>query len=103
MKKVYAYRLHRNKDGLLVTPEFIENGGYFFDGYSYLAVVPSEEDRKYYVPDTLEEISLEALKARLIALQNTSEKQVTAQGDRPLTDAEVIDFAEQWWATHIQT
>ena len=99
--KVYEYRLHRTPDGFTANPSWVENGGHFWNGSTYLAVVPEEADRSYYVPDTLVEFSQADVVARMVSLQDTEERQVDPTDSRVLTTEEVTAMAETWWTENV--
>lgn len=97
--KFYEYRLHLYKDGLN-HPEFIKNGGYFFDGSTYVAVIPEESERLYYIPDSLVELGLEDLKSRVIKIQNSLEitdRIVDPVDYHVLNNTELNIFIENWY------
>jgi hypothetical protein len=102
MKQVFEYRLHMTKRGV-DHPDWIIDGGYFWDGQTYVAVI--ESNRNYYVPDTLIELSKRDLLDRLIRIQHDesiTEQQVGADS-QPLTDDELSDFVDTWWSHKVDS
>jgi len=102
MKKIYEYKMHR-VSGALVHPEWVEDGGYFWNGSTYIAIIPDDQSRNYYVPDTLEELSKDDLINRLLEIQTNeslSDKYTNIDGSR-MTSEEIIDFVNQWWDKNV--
>ena len=96
--KFYEYKLHMKSDGVN-HPDFVLNGGYFWNGKTYIAVIPDETERNYYVPDTLVELSLEDLKNRARYIQhNISHDKIVDPTDyHVLTDQEVDLYVTNWY------
>jgi len=96
--RFYEYLLHMKSDGVN-HPDFIVNGGYFFNGKTYIAVIPDESERSYYVPDTLVEFTLEDLKVRARYIQNNllHDRIVDPDDFHVLTDQEVDDYVTNWY------
>jgi hypothetical protein len=56
MKKVCVeYKLHKNSEGNLKAPDWVENGGHFknYDDNTLIAFIPDEADREWWIPDGL--------------------------------------------------
>ena len=96
--KIYEYKLHM-KPGGVGTPDFILDGGYFFNGSTYVAVIPEESQRTYYVPDSLVELSLQDLKNRIIYTQNNNrfERIVDNTDYHVLNNEELELYVENWY------
>lgn len=100
--KFYEYKLHLFPDGVN-HPTFITNGGYFFNGTTYVAIIPEESERKYYIPDSLVELSLEDLKNRARLNQNNPSKDnkiVDYTDYHVLNDQELDAYIENWYNTN---
>ncbi len=105
MKKIYEYKQHLSKNGL-GNPEWIVDGGYFWDGVTYVAIIPDETERKYYIPDTLIELSKQDLIDRVIAIQHSddvTDRQCSIETSLPLTDDELVDFIDSWWQEKVDS
>jgi hypothetical protein len=66
----YEYKNHRvGKDSL--KPDFIDFPlPLDMDNGTNIAYIPNEEDRNYYVPDTLVEVTIEQIKNRALLIHN---------------------------------
>jgi hypothetical protein len=66
----YEYKNHRvGKDSL--KPDFIEFPlPLEMDNGTNIAYIPNEEDRDYYVPDTLTEVTVDDVKNRALIIHN---------------------------------
>jgi hypothetical protein len=67
--KIVEYKKHLI-NGCLVDPEFIIDGGVFNDptNNTWIGKVLDESHRKYYIPDTLTELSRNELIERVLSL-----------------------------------
>jgi len=68
---ILEYKLHKTEKGMR-TPEWISDGGYWNDpdNHTYIGWTPDENSREYYVPDTVTELTVEELKARVLDLHS---------------------------------
>jgi hypothetical protein len=66
----YEYKNHKvGKDSL--KPDFIEFPlPLEMDNGTNIAYIPNEEDRNYYVPDTLTEVTVDDIKNRALIIHN---------------------------------
>jgi hypothetical protein len=66
----YEYKNHKiGKDSL--KPDFIEFPlPLEMDNGTNIAYIPNEEDRNYYVPDTLTEVTVDDIKNRVLIIHN---------------------------------
>lgn len=55
MKRIIKYMLHKNNNNNLVTPGFVNDGGYFPKNNEYIGV--SEDDEIVYLPETIEKLT----------------------------------------------
>lgn len=88
----------------VIHPAWAVNGGYFFNGNSYVAIIPDDNDRVYFVPDTLVELTKADLLARVIVIQNSetvSDKFVDMNDFHRLSDAELSTYVDAWWTENI--
>lgn len=103
MKKLIEYKLHL-KNNALTHPDWITDGGYFLYNNTYIAIIEDDVNRKFYVPDTVLEISLEDLKNRAKIIQNTenSMDKITDNLDHHvLTDLELDEYINQWYSNKV--
>jgi len=103
MKKLIEYRLHL-KNNVLSHPDWITDGGYFLYNNTYIAIIENDADRKFYIPDTLLEISLEELKNRVKIIQNTVnsiDKITSSEDNHVLTDLELDEYINQWYSNKV--
>ena len=65
--KIVEYKLHPSPTGMKC-PDFIEDGGYWYnpDDHTMIGTVPSNSE--YYVPDTIVELTAEELETRQLAI-----------------------------------
>lgn len=98
MKKVYEYKLHRVQ-GNLIHPDWVEDPGYFWNGLTYIGVIPDDQSRIYYIPDTLVEISKSDLINRLVLRQSdeSNTERLTDAAGTLLTEPEIAEYVNQWW------
>lgn len=71
--KIVEYKNHK-VNGQVVTPEFIEFGGFFFNptNRTYIGVIDEDSSKDYYVPDTLVELTKEQLLERQTTINDGS-------------------------------
>jgi hypothetical protein len=102
MKKVYEYRMHRVQ-GSLNHPDWVEDGGHFWNGSTYLAVIPDDSQRNYYIPDTLIELNKADVLARLIERQHSDivSDKITNSFNEIMSNNELADYVDQWWSTNV--
>jgi hypothetical protein len=71
--KIVEYKKHKI-NGQIDTPEFIEFGGFFFNptNNTYIGVISEDDDREYYVPDSLNVLTKEELIDRQSSINDGS-------------------------------
>ena len=90
--------MHKNANGNLITPDFIEDGGYFQDGTTKEMIGLVDADREYWIPDTtkdtpagvLSQLTRAELDARMQALGMSD-----AEGN-PLDEAGITAAISAW-------
>ena len=102
MAKFLEYKLHAPMNGHgMSTPNFISNGGHWFNNDRMISVEPDGEP-EYYVPDTVKVFDAAGLKARQVAAHAVTPYKVTdAQGmptEVDMTDAQVETMVDEWIA-----
>ena len=103
--KIVEYKRHLTS-GVIKDPEFIVSGGVFFNpaNNTWVGKVLDENQRQYYVPDTILELSRDELVTRQLALQSTypltrkSDPNNPNSDSVPLTNDEVVSVVDAWIA-----
>ena len=73
MNLCIEYKLHRNKNGTLETPPWINDGGYYRNAErSMVGFVPSDNERDWYVPDSAVKLTEAQFITRGMAMHNAS-------------------------------
>lgn len=102
LMKLIRYRLHPNGLGGMITPTFIQDGGYFPDvGASEDMIGLVDNDRKYYMPNTNKDTPagelVEYTRAELITYCQTDiPTQFTKIDGTPLTNDEIGVYITAW-------
>ena len=89
---IVEYKMHVNKQGNLITPFFIADGGHFLDGNKRVGIPVSDGS---YIPSTLVELNRAALITRLTNIGYTewdSENYVEVALNAEEIEAEVDAF-----------
>lgn len=101
--KIVEYKKHL-VDGYLVDPEFIFFGNVFNDNVNntWIGKVLDEAERKYYIPDTLVELTREELIQRALSLNL---KKLTSENDPHsetinLNEQEIAQLVDTWINTY---
>jgi len=97
-KVCVEYKLHRNDEGNLKTPDWVVNGGQYMNSAdnTLIAFIPEESERNWWVPDGLVTYDEQGFVDRGMAIHSTSpfmkESVVEEDGTMPdpvsMTDAE---------------
>lgn len=101
--KFYEYKRHLI-NGQLRDPEFVVNGGHWFNPVDFTYVAVSPDVAEYYIPDTLVELTRDQLNDRVLLIhsQTPFKKFDGLRGsggietDSVMSDAEVIDYVSTW-------
>lgn len=97
--KIVEYKKHLI-NGCLVDPEFIIHGGEFndFATNTWIGKILNESERKYYVPDTLTELTRDELIQRVLSLNITKLSDVNNPHSEfiALEESEVIELVDNW-------
>jgi hypothetical protein len=101
--KFYEYKRHLI-NGQLRDPEFVVNGGHWFNSndYTYVAVAPDVAE--YYLPDTLQELTRDQLNSRVLSIHahnpfmkfNGMPGSGGIQTNTAMSDAEVVNYVTTW-------
>lgn len=93
--------MHKTKEGIQ-TPEWVEDGDYFYHPETKTYCMIVDADRNYYIPDTLTELSKADLIARVQEINPLVPIQIrTDEGKVALADEDVHEFVELWWDKNI--
>ena len=86
------YKLHMTEKGMRCPP-WIEDGGYFQNGYELIGWTPDEANREYYVPDTV----IEYTQAELVTyVQGLT---ILDEDGNEMSDADVETMVNDWCST----
>jgi hypothetical protein len=101
MARYLEYKLHAPMNGHgMSTPNFITNGGHWYNDNKMIGVEP--DSTEYYVPETVNVLTADQLKARQVAVHAvTPYKVMDAQGmptEVDMSDAEVETMVADWVA-----
>ena len=93
---IIEYKLHPIPRGGMKIPDFVTDGGYWFnkDDFTLIGTVPSGVE--YYVPDTVTTYTLEELQARQRAIHAKYPMKKEPTGDENMTDDEVNAVIQAW-------
>lgn len=86
------YKLHMTDKGMRCPP-WIKDGGYFKNGDELIGWTPNEENREFYVPDTVTEYTQAELVAYVQGLGLTDED------GNAMSDADVETMVNNWCST----
>jgi len=98
--KYYEYMYHR-VNGRSVKPDFVEGGPYWTFNNTHIACIP--DDRNYWIPDTLVELTEAELLARIKTIHAEVPYQfndMTSQTSRNMTEQEVEDMFNEFIKDH---
>lgn len=101
--KIAEYKLHGNPNGKgMITPGFIQNGGYYRnpDDHTMLGFV--DDPAEYYLPDTLVYLTLAEAKARQLAIhaKYPMQKQNDDMVMEDMTNEDVEASMDAWHTYH---
>ena len=101
MARYLEYKLHAPMNGHgMSTPTFITNGGHWWNDDKMISVEP--DSTEYYVPETVDVLTVADLKARQVAVHaNYPYKVMDAEGkptEVDMSDAEVETMVADWVA-----
>ena len=92
--KFLEYKLHRDNSGNMIIPNFVENGGNWFNPADHTMVFADKGETEYYVPDTLTSYDLAGLQARVRGI-NAATGSVDENG-QPFSDADSDAAVAEW-------
>ena len=101
MARYLEYKLHAPMNGHgMSTPTFITNGGHWYNDNKMIAVEP--DSTEYYVPETVDVLTADQLKARQVAVHAVTPYKVLDAGGMPteddMTNAQVETMVDEWIA-----
>ena len=101
--KIVEYKLHGNPNGKgMVTPGFIQNGGFYRNPDDHTMLGCVDDPAEYYLPDTLVYLTLAEAKTRQLAIhaKYPMQKQNDDMTMEDMTDAEVEASMDEWHTVH---
>ena len=87
MIKIVKYLMHKNGNGNLITPYFIEDGGHFIKEGEMVGL--TYDDTEVYVPETLTVLTNEELVTHVKSLTMSGEEGILSDDDKET-------MADQW-------
>jgi hypothetical protein len=97
-KKIIEYKMHKIGVGNMMTPDFIEDGGYFRNPSDNSLIGLVDNDREYWIPDTNKDVP-----AGTLTEYTTAELVARMQGigmnkedGTPMTDGEISTYVTNW-------
>ena len=108
---IVEYMLHRNEQGHKIVPPFIIDGGHWWNPADFTMVGWVEDNRDYYIPDTLTILTRELFAERLLAMHvanpfminPSSGLNMNPEENIPMTNEQVVEIADQWYNKFVQT
>lgn len=103
---VVEYKLHALNGGRQKKiPDFIQDGGHWFNSADNTLIGWVPDDSEYYTPDTLVTLTKQELVTRVLGMHAVNP--MTNQGDNPddettMTDAEVTALVEAWFDAYVE-
>ena len=93
---ILEYRLEKYPQGMM-TPAWVENGGYFKLGNTFIGWSPStEEGREYKIPDTVNVLTRDELVARVVTIAPTRPSKNHNNDRVALTQTEIEEMVDTW-------
>ena len=101
MARYLEYKLHAPMNGHgMSTPNFITNGGHWYNDNKMIGVEP--DSTEYYVPETVDVLTADQLKARQVAVHAAAPYKVMGADGLPtaddMTNAQVETMVDEWIA-----
>ena len=101
MARYLEYKLHAPMNGHgMSTPNFISNGGHWYNDNKMIGVEP--DSTEYYVPETVNVLTADQLKARQVAVHAVTPYKVIDADGQPtevdMSDAQVETMVDEWVA-----
>jgi len=100
---IFEYMMNIDSSSRKRHPGWVEHGGAFYDGSTFIGWSPNAGARDYWVPDTVTVLDKAGLVERNLAVHAVTPFKVVDAGGGPaveqddMTTAEVTAAAEDWW------
>lgn len=93
---IYEYMLNR-KNKQLIVPEWVEDGGYFYDTatHTMLGWSPNLANREYYIPDSVVVLTKQDAIDRVLAMHHINN--MLDVDNNPMSDADVTALVSNWY------
>jgi hypothetical protein len=102
---IVEYMLNRNEQGHKIVPPFIIDGGHWWNPADFTMVGWIEDQRDYYVPDSIIVLTKEQFAARMLAMHAASPFMSNPRPglnedstlNEPMTNEQVVEIANEWY------
>ena len=99
--KMLEYKLHAPANGVgMSIPPWVHNGGHWYNGDDYTMIGFSPDTTEYYIPDSVDFLTLAELKARQVAIHANYPYKVMGEDGMPtaddMTNAQVETMVDEW-------
>jgi hypothetical protein len=103
MKKIVEYKMNISENGGVYHPSFITDPGWWWkqSDKTYIGMVLPDNERSYYVPDTLTELTKAELIQRVKDI-HADVPYVQLDGVTRLTETEIEEWLETWHVDHVE-
>lgn len=100
--KVVEYKKIISETGSVINPPWIVYGDMFFRELdkTYVGLVLNEDERDYYIPDTVTYLTIDDLVDRLAPFHKERPFSIKTDGVRSPVE-NVSDFVDYWWNKYI--
>jgi len=95
---VLEYKRHI-KDGVLVTPEWIQDGGYFPLNNTWIGI--NDDNIKYYIPETVKVLSKDQFINRLSKIK-FSKLENPSDPHSDILQLVPREVANEWWEAYVK-
>jgi hypothetical protein len=94
---ILEYKLQAGPHGMHC-PDWVENGGYFYNPTDFTMVGWSRDNAEWYTPDTVVVMTPEELETRQVNMHNANPMQkMTESGEmESMTEEEVREQVQSW-------
>ena len=99
--KMLEYKLHAPANGVgMSIPPWVHNGGHWYKEADYTMIGFSPDTTEYYIPDSVDFLTLAELKARQVAIHANYPYKVMGADGQPtaddMTNAQVETMVDEW-------
>ena len=94
---ILEYKMDKGPRGM-ITPYWVENGGYFQDPDNFTMVGVSPDVREYKIPDSVTVLTEEQLATRVLGIH--ARYPMLDQDNNTMTEQQVRDMVSAWCAAN---